>query len=259
MSPYLKKKPSDTNSSQPSTSTCPARSQSPSPSGRAILNDMFLSRCLNGIRASLFQCLEDRLRSTCSLHGLDIMPTSNVRDLKVRLLYHVINGDCFSDRCTTSTPSPDRSACLCIASSSLSIMTFVVQILKASMPSVVRIDDLLLVVESTGSQRPYKSRIYLRRQLLASLEAFVSLSRFCAQRQSQCPTTDPYADLLVSFEDKRRPVLESVMNHHGLVVERERRLSPEDMRNSIVSHISSGNCVKGIGKSQPWFSHTTSD
>ena len=76
------------------------------------------------------------------------------------LLYHVINGDCFISRCEKTCPSPDRTACLCIAAgftSSLSITQFVVNSLKSLLPSAMSTEDLLLVVESTGSQSPYPS------------------------------------------------------------------------------------------------------
>ena len=125
-------------------------------SGHAVLNDMFLSQCLTGIRASVFHSSLDHLRFVLSLHGLDISTTCNMRIVKLQLLFHIINGDCFSDRCKASHPSPDRSACLSIAAgftSLLAITEFIVQLLKAASPSAMPMEDLLLLVESTGSMK----------------------------------------------------------------------------------------------------------
>jgi hypothetical protein len=65
-------------------------------SGHATLNDMFVSRRVTGVRASIFHCSQDHLRKLCVLHGLDVSPLSNTRDTKISLLSHVLNGDCFA-------------------------------------------------------------------------------------------------------------------------------------------------------------------
>jgi hypothetical protein len=145
----------------PSTSSFVSSRPLPCPSGHAILNDMFLSQHVTGIRASIFHSTQDHLRFLSSLHGLDVSSLSSMRNLKLCLLFHIINGDCFSDRCSASRPSADRSACLSIASafpSPLAITEFTVQLLKASEPSVLSTDNLLLIVESTGTQGPYENR-----------------------------------------------------------------------------------------------------
>jgi hypothetical protein len=51
----------------------------------------------------------------------------------------------------------------------------------------------------------------------------------------------------MGFEGKRKPVLESIMEHHGLPVSGHPRLSSEHMHDTIVSHIASGHCAH-----QPW-------
>ena len=84
-------------------------------SGHAILHDVFLSQHVTGIRASLFCCTEAHLQKICMLHGLDITTSLSPRDLKLHLLYHIINGDCFTQRCEQSHPLPDCLACLCLA------------------------------------------------------------------------------------------------------------------------------------------------
>lgn len=122
-------------SSHASTSTSSPPQRTPPASGHAMLNDMFLSQHVTGIRASIFHSSSEHLQFVSSLHGLDMPTTCNTRDLKLRLLFHIVNGDCFLDRCEASHPSPDRSACLSIAagfSSSLAITEFIVQLLKAS-------------------------------------------------------------------------------------------------------------------------------
>ena len=86
-----------------------------SSSARIILQDMFLSRPVTGIRASVFHCPLDHLRKVCSLHGLDVSPSSTTRDVRLHLLYHIINSDCFAQCCEPCRPSPDHSACLCVA------------------------------------------------------------------------------------------------------------------------------------------------
>jgi hypothetical protein len=135
--------------------------------------DMFLSRRVAGVRASIFHCSQQHLRKVCSLHGLDVTDRSNSRDVKIRLLYHVINGDCLAQRCEPSRPSPDRSACRCVAvgfPSAFSMTTFVINLIKSSPPSKITTEDLLIVVESTGIQSPYESKVNLRRQLCLSLQ-----------------------------------------------------------------------------------------
>lgn len=161
-----------------------------------------------------------------------------------------MNSDCFSQRCQSSRPAPDRSACLCVAAgfpSSLSITSFVANLLKASTPLQITTEELLLVVESTGNQEPYENRLNLCRRVLTSLQAFVSHCCRRAQRDPADATSDPFRDLFMGFEGKRRPVLESIMNHHSLPVRQQPKLSSEHMCDTIVSHIASGHCAH-----QPW-------
>jgi len=61
----------------------------------AILEDMFLSHHLSGIRVSVFHASEHHLQKVCLLHGLDVNTCTDVRDIRSRLLFHVVNGDCF--------------------------------------------------------------------------------------------------------------------------------------------------------------------
>ena len=218
---------------------------------------MFLSQHVTGIRALVFHCSEEQLRKLCLLHGLEVGHTCTVQDLKLRLLYHVLNGDCLTKHCESSRPSPDRTACLCIAtgfSSSLDVTTFVVNLLKDSMPSVITTEDLLLVVQSTGDQSSYKTRLSLRHRVLASLQTFTAHCHRRTQRDVATINQDPFGDLFMGFEDKRKAVLESVMNHHGLLINRESKLSSEGMRRAIVTHILSGHCARLIDQPSPWTS-----
>jgi hypothetical protein len=132
------------------------------------------------------------LRFVSSLHGLDVTTTCDTRSLKLRL--HIINGDCFSDRCEASR-HPDRSACLSIAagfSSPLAITEFTVQLLKGSSASVFSMENLLLVVESTGTQGPYENRLNLRRRVLTSLDTFLRICQYRACSRTGTVTNNLY-------------------------------------------------------------------
>ena len=234
-----------------STSTLPFQqcSSSLKPSGHAILHDMLVSQRATGIGASIFHSSADQIRKVCTLHGLDVAPLTNIRSLKSRLLYHIVNGDCFMSRCEKACPALDRSACLSVAAgflSPLAITVFVTNLLKSSTPSEISTEDLLLVVESTGTQTRYENRLRVRRQLLASLHVFLQLCERRARRTVMQTTMDPYGDLFMGFEDKRRPVLESIMNHHGLSACRENKLTTEEMRSEIISHIVLGHCARSM-------------
>jgi len=67
-------------------------------------------------------------------------------------------------------------------------------------------------------------------------------------------TNDPFGDLFMGFETRPRPVLESIMNHHGLLVSQQPRLSSEEMQRTIISHIASGHCTSPREKLRPWLS-----
>ena len=131
--------------------------------GKSILHDMFVSDHVTGICAFVFHCSAECLHTTCSLHGLDDHVTccSKVWDVRLCLLYHIINGDCFAQRCKASHPCPNRSGCLCIAgafSLSLSITSFVQKVLKQATPVQMMGEWLLDVVdvESAESDRQRK-------------------------------------------------------------------------------------------------------
>jgi hypothetical protein len=236
---------SSPNFASTSTSTFVREPEPSHVSGHPILNDMFLSRRVRGVRASIFQCSQDHLRKLCTLHGLDIKPSSNSRDMKVGPLCHVLNGYCFdSEKLSTS---PDRSACLCVAagfSSSFSITAFIVDLLQKSSPTVLPTDHLLLIVESLGTCAPYRVKMRFRRQLLVTLHDFLRLSQQRNLRLNMTAASEPYENLFTGFEQMRRPALESVMHHHGLIVDRQNKLPREKMRSTIVSHIASGHCMR---------------
>ena len=58
----------------------------------------------------------------------------------------------------------------------------------------------------------------------------------------------------MGFDGKRKPVLESIMNHHGLLVGPRSKLSSEDMRSEIIFHIASGHCIQ---HPRPWITSRT--
>jgi len=61
----------------------------------------------------------------------------------------------------------------------------------------------------------------------------------------------------MGFETKRKPVLESIMSHHGLLITRQGMMSSDDMHNTIVSHIASGHCAQSINHPRAWLSQKT--
>ncbi len=127
---------------------------------------------------------------------LDLTASTTVRDIKIRLLYHILNGDCFAQRCEESH---DRSGCLCITStfpSALSITSFIVSLLKDCPSSKLSTENLLLIVESTGDQSPYATKMNLRRLILASLDTFLLRCR----RHS-----DPFGDLFMALKQNEDP------------------------------------------------------
>jgi len=148
--------------------------------GHHFLHDIFLSHRVVGVRASIFHLSKEYLLRLCELHGLDVNDARSSRDIKRRLLYHLLNGDCLRPQCVSKSPAPDKTACLCIArgfSLPLAVTSFIVSCLKNTMPSAVAIEDLLLIVESIGTQSPYENRLCLRRQILKSLDTFVHVNK----------------------------------------------------------------------------------
>jgi len=47
---------------------------------------------------SFIDCSVKHLHKMCLLHGLDVSGCSKARDIKIQLLYHIINGDCFAQQ-----------------------------------------------------------------------------------------------------------------------------------------------------------------
>ena len=95
-----------------------------------------------------------------------------------------MNGDCFFQHCEPSHPTPDHLACLCIAVSfplSLSITSFIENLLKMSASSQITTEELLLIVKSTGNQLPYKNQQHMHYRVLGSLQAFVKCCRHLTQ------------------------------------------------------------------------------
>ena len=86
----------------------------------------------------------------------------------------------------------------------------------------------------------------VRRRILVLLQAFLLRCRRRTQRDVPSCATDPFGDLFMGFEGKRKPVLESIMDHHGLLLGDRNGLSSEKMRNTIVSHIAAGHCARSI-------------
>jgi len=73
---------------------------------------------------------------------LDLAASATVRDIKIRLLYYILNGGCFAQRYEGSHPSPDRSGCLCITSAFPSALSIIVSLLKDCPSSKLSTENL---------------------------------------------------------------------------------------------------------------------
>ncbi len=218
--------------------------------GRSVLYDNFFSHRTTGIRRPVLQCSDSDLLELCRLHGLKDADTFPLKTRRSKLLYHLFDGDCFGARCMDSSPLPDCSACLCIAAgfrSSSSITEFLISLLKKATPSEVSTEDLLFIIDSLGVESPYANRLNLRRRTVKSLETFLHLRR---QRDECHADIDPYGDIFMAFEQKKKPALRAIMDHHGLRIEDTKQVSKEKMRQAIINHISRGDCARSVDASR---------
>ena len=221
--------------------------------GYDVLHDIFTTGCHTGVRVSPFLAEESELRSVLTLHGLQSSATCT-RDLRIALINHLLNGDCFGSKCLSPNHViVDRTACMCIAegfSSSLAITEHICKLLQNAVSTTVSTDSLLLVVTSVGCQGPYENRIQLRRRVLKSLEAFLTASREKSLHTSAVHSVDPFGDLFTGFENMPKPALMSIMDRHCISVGQRRHLSRDDMQSVIISHIADGHCVRSTPESR---------
>jgi len=221
--------------------------------GYDALRDIFMTRCHTGVRVSPFFAEESELRSVLTLHGLQ-SSASCTRDLRIALLNHLLNGDCFGSQCLSSNHvTLDRTACLCIAegfSSSLAITECVCKLLQDAPSTTVSTDSLMLVVTSVGCQGPYENRMHLRRRVLKSLETFLVASREKNIHTSIDNSIDPFGDLFVGFENMPKPALMTIMDRHCILTGQRKHLSRDDMQAAIISHIADGHCVRSTPESR---------
>ena len=157
------------------------------------------------------------------------------------------------------SPIPDRSACMCVGrsfSSPSAITSFIVTLLKNASVVEMSTQDLLLIVESTGSQSPYQNRLNLRRQVLRSLTVFQQINSVREQRSMPSTDLDPFGDVFLGFQHKLRAHLECIMDHHGLPLNDRSKMSLDSMRTAIVDHIFDGHCLSGQANSRTAFSRS---
>ena len=79
--------------------------------------------------------------------------------MKLILLYHILNGNCIAEHCEFSWLFLDHTAGVYVVdgfSSPLSI-SFVIDLLKDLTAFNIIMEDLFLVVQSTGDQSPYEN------------------------------------------------------------------------------------------------------
>jgi len=233
----------------PSSSSHVRIPHEPSVTGADLLCDIFTGRRHTGVKVSPFFSDDAQLRSVLVLHGLDCSDDLiSVRNLRIKLLNHLVGGDCFLSQCATSdTHSPDRTACRCIAvghSSQLAITETIIGILRNSDHSAVSTDHLLSVLESTGCQGQYENRAHRRRRVIKSLDLFTEICREKATRTGIAIFLDPFGDLFRGFEHMQKGALSSIMDRHSILLGHRRGLSRNDMLAAIVSHIADGECMK---------------
>ena len=84
------------------------------PRGPLLLKDIFLRKMRTGVRATVFTHDAVQLHAILKMHGFSHV-SDTVRECKIMLLQHLLNGDCMSydHLCYTSTNAsrPDRTAC----------------------------------------------------------------------------------------------------------------------------------------------------
>ena len=74
-------------------------------------------------------------------------------------------------------------------------------------------------------------------------------------RTSLSAQLDPFGDVFLDLEQKHRPVLQSIMEHHGLLpATGSFNMSLDVMRDTITDHVFNGHCLPGLSKFQMTFS-----
>jgi len=112
-----------------------------------------MTSCHTGVRVSSFSAKESELCYALTLHSLH-SSTIGVQDLRIALLHHLLNRDCFESQCLSlNYVTIDQTACLCITEgflSSLAIAEHIFKLLYNVASITVSVDSLMLVVISVG-------------------------------------------------------------------------------------------------------------
>ena len=84
------------------------------PRGPLLLKDILLRKMRSGVRATVFTHDAAQLHAILKMHGFSHV-SDTIRECKIMLLQHLLNGDCMSYdhlcHTSTNTSQPDRTAC----------------------------------------------------------------------------------------------------------------------------------------------------
>lgn len=211
------------------------------------LKDILLGRLCAGTRASVFTDHLLQLQTSLKLHGFTHAPDS-VRECKVMVLHHLLNGDCmrYAHLChnTEGAARPDRTACQVLRRGFCDPQDFVeaiVSIATTAKATDLSTDNLLLMVESTGQTQLVRPRENLRRKLIQNLINHCTHTRHRSTMHT--PAFDVFHDLLNNFEQCNSATLMSVMGRHRISAPSHKKLTREDMKQAILTHILDGDCI----------------
>ena len=218
-----------------------------SPRGPLLLTDMLLKKMHCGIRASVFANDPVQLHTILKLHGFVHIPDT-VRECKMMLFQHLLNGDCmlYDHLCHSpeNTQRPDRTACRNLShgfSDSQELVQAVMSIVMKATARQISNDNLLVMVESIGQFQFHHPRVNLRRQLIQTLKSHSACRAHRATMNT--PAFDVFHDLLVGFEQCNALTLASIMSRHRLSPPLGSKMKRDDMIMAILEHISEGHCI----------------
>jgi len=203
------------------------------------LKDILLRKKRSGVRATVFTHDAVQLYAILKMHGFSHL-SDTVRECKIMLLQHLLNGDCMSydHLCHTSTKAsrPDCTACRALSNGFSNEQDFVhhlLDIVTNATAHEITVDDLLVMGESIGQPQLDRPRVNLRWQLLWTLKAHCERKGYRAT--TNAPAFDVFHDLLRGFEQCNAATPLSIMAHHRISPP-DTRLKRDDMITTILTH-----------------------
>jgi hypothetical protein len=218
------------------------------PTGIDILADSLISNSGSGVRTSVFSENLTSLHYLLQLHGFS-NTSSSVRECKIMLAHHLLNGDClrFGHICESTSKSkvPDRTACRILSdgfSQPLDMTKAVVNIVVKASAKEFCNDRLLILTDAIGMTDKLKLKRNIRRVLIHSLEEFCS--RIGYRNVVSAPSADVFHDLFFGFERCNTGTLKAIMARHCIVTDEKIKIKRDDMKKLILDHISNGHCLQ---------------